>query len=110
MPRLDFYIEYELFLKVKVGEASVLIGRGSDCDIQLPNERVSRHHARIEPEANGSHSIVDLSANGTRLNSEILTGRDPLGAGDRIHIEGYVIVYQPDDALSEKLEEDNTNL
>ena len=111
MPRLDFYIEYELFVKVKVGAEAVLIGRGSDCDIQLPNERVSRHHARIEPQPDGLHAIVDLSTNGTRLNSEMLAGAAALGAGDRIYIEGYVIVYQPDDALSEELdEEDSTNL
>ncbi|MCX4246940.1 FHA domain-containing protein [Paraliomyxa miuraensis] len=48
-----------------------LVGRASDCDIQILHEGVSRHHARISCEADGSVVLVDLSSdNGTFVESE----------------------------------------
>ncbi|HEC34337.1 MAG TPA: FHA domain-containing protein, partial [Chloroflexi bacterium] len=45
---------------------SLLIGRGSDCDVILPERQVSRHHACIERTAGGSYVLYDLgSKNGT---------------------------------------------
>ena len=46
MPRLDFYTDYRLFVKLKLGETSVLVGRGADCDVQLPDEPASPGHQR----------------------------------------------------------------
>ena len=50
----------------------------------------------------------DLSVNGTRLNSEMLAESTRLGPGDRIYIERYVIIFQPDDAPPETLEKEET--
>lgn len=48
-----------------------LIGRGSDCDLVLPERQISRHHARIERVANGVYRIRDLqSKNRTYVNGE----------------------------------------
>ena len=48
----------------------VLIGRQADCDIPVPAEEVSRHHARAKPTADGL-MIEDLgSANGTYVNGK----------------------------------------
>jgi hypothetical protein len=67
---------------------SLLIGRGSDCDIILPNRQVSRHHARIERLADGVYQVRDLgSKNHTYVNGEQL-GQEPriLRDGDEIQI------------------------
>lgn len=108
MPRLDFYIDYELILRVKLREQAILVGRGVDCDIQLSGDRVSRHHTRIAPAEGGAYDIADLSVNGTRLNSEMLVDTARLGHGDRIYIERYVIIFQPDDAEPETLQKEET--
>ena len=110
MPRLDFYTDYRLFVKLKLGETSVLVGRGGDCDVQLPDDRVSRHHARIAPHGSGSYSIEDLSVNGTRVNDAMLEERTRLKPGDRIYIEDYVIIYQPDGVPPEDMDQRSTAL
>jgi pSer/pThr/pTyr-binding forkhead associated (FHA) protein len=108
MPRLDFYLDCELILKIKLRQQAILIGRGVDCDLQLAADRVSRHHTQIAPAEAGAYEITDLSANGTRLNSEMLTKSVRLGPGDRIYIEKYVIIFQPDEAPAETLEKEET--
>ncbi len=65
----------------------VSIGRASDCDIVLPQRRVSRHHAQIERDE-GGYLICDLgSKNGTRVNGEEVHDRPyRLKDGDEIQI------------------------
>jgi DNA-binding winged helix-turn-helix (wHTH) protein len=63
-----------------------LIGRGSECNIVLPERQVSRHHVRITRD-DGQYTLHDLgSKNGTHLNSVQLTGSAPLHDGDEITI------------------------
>lgn len=63
-----------------------LIGRGSDCDIVLPERQVSRHHVKITRE-NQQFFLHDLaSKNGTHLNGVQVTGTAPLQDGDEIQI------------------------
>ena len=109
MPRIDFYSDYKLFVKIKLGEGEVLLGRGKECQIQLPKERVSRAHAKITPTGDG-YQIENLSGNGTRLNAAMLEQPMPLNGGDRIYIADYTIIYQGDDVPSEKLDEEHTVL
>ena len=71
---------------------------------------VSRHHARIEPREAGSYWIEDLSVNGTRLNAAMLEERTRLSPGDRIYVEDFVIIFQPDDLPSETLMRGETEL
>src|SRR3954466_7803037 len=67
------------------GDRSV-IGRSADCEVPLDVPAVSRRHAAILRER-GSYYIEDLqSRNGTFLNDNRLTGRTPLGEGDRLLI------------------------
>ena len=110
MPRLDFYFDQRRIVTVKLREASILIGRSGDCDIQLPSDAVSRQHARILVGPAGDHLVQDLSRNGTRLNAKKIEGRTLLNPGDRIYIEEYTIIYQPDDAAPEKLEHQETTV
>ena len=63
-----------------------VIGRGSDCDIMLPERQVSRHHVKILHE-NDRYILHDLgSKNGTHLNGEKFTGTVTLQDGDEIQI------------------------
>lgn len=97
MPRLDFYVNYKLFVKVKLETTDVMVGRSSECTVQLPDERVSRRHAVIR-KSGESYTIEDCSTHGTRVNDHLVSAPTVLQAGDRIYIENYVIIYQPDDA------------
>jgi cell division protein FtsW len=110
MPRLDLYANFKLFVKLRLGGKDVLIGRAADCDIQLPNELVSRQHARIEREEGGGYLIHNLSPNGTRVNSAMIAEPTPLKAGDRIYIENAILIFQPDEAESEEIESRRTML
>jgi pSer/pThr/pTyr-binding forkhead associated (FHA) protein len=99
VPRLDFYVNFKLFVKVKLEGTDVIVGRSSDCTVQLPDERVSRRHAVIRKRSeDDAYAIEDTSTHGTRLNGQMLTEPATLNPGDRIYIEQYIIIYQPDDA------------
>ena len=109
MPRLDFYANYKLLVKVRLRNPEILIGRGADCDIQLADELVSRHHAKIE-EKGGEHFLSNLSPNGTRVNHALVEKPQKLAPGDRIYIEKTVVIYQPDEAPAAFLEQSRTQL
>jgi len=65
----------------------VIIGRGSDCDIVLPERQVSRHHARIERDASG-YLLRDLgSKNSTHVNGQEVRDKPyRLKDGDEIQV------------------------
>ena len=45
MPKIDLYLDQRLCSRIRFDESrTVLVGRGDDCDIQLPDRRVSRRH------------------------------------------------------------------
>ena len=63
-----------------------MIGRGSDCQIILPERQVSRYHAKITSEQ-GVYILHDLgSKNGTHLNGARVQGSTQLRDGDEIQI------------------------
>jgi DNA-binding NtrC family response regulator len=62
------------------------LGRSRACEIALEDDKVSRHHARIELER-GEPTIRDLgSRNGTRVNGQRITSEVVLLDGDRIQL------------------------
>lgn len=62
------------------------IGRASDCDIQIIHEGVSRRHAKITLQADGSMIITDLSSdNGTFIEEQRIT-RHRLQPGDVLRV------------------------
>ncbi len=68
------------------------LGREEDCDLVLPDPRVSRKHARVERDAAGTR-LVDLnSTNGTFVNGQRVQ-RHQLRNGDRIGLGGVVLEY-----------------
>ncbi|QGJ71252.1 Hypothetical protein PBC10988_29560 [Planctomycetales bacterium 10988] len=65
----------------------VLIGRGSDCEIRPPCNRVSRHHCRITIEEDGEIWIRDLnSTNGTSVEGTPVFGSRQLQSEDKIRV------------------------
>jgi hypothetical protein len=66
-------------------EDELLIGRSEDCDVVLPDPRVSRHHARLRFR-DGNWILQDLdSTNGSLVNG-VRVGRCQLRVGDVIAI------------------------
>ena len=69
-----------------LGDEALVIGRGNDSDIVLPERQVSRHHLKILYH-DGRYLLEDLdSKNGTFLNGQQIHGTVPLQDGDEIQI------------------------
>ena len=69
-----------------LGDEPLVIGRGNDSDIVLPERQVSRHHLKILYH-DGRYLLEDLdSKNGTFLNGQQIHGTVPLQDGDEIQI------------------------
>lgn len=70
----------------------IVIGRGNDCDIVIPDERdnVSRHHAVISFDFFGRMTLSDTSSNGTLINgTRMLKGASvPVTRNDKIQLGG----------------------
>lgn len=76
-------------------QATVLIGRTTECDVILYETGVSRKHAEISEEA-GGFFIQDLgSSNGTRVNGEAISGRQALRSGDAISLGPVSFNFKP---------------
>jgi pSer/pThr/pTyr-binding forkhead associated (FHA) protein len=82
-----FIKEGQLSGKEWVLDQDVLtIGRGSDCEVVLPERAVSRRHARIE-RRNQGYFLLDLgSKNGTHVNGQEVKEPYLLQDGDEIQI------------------------
>jgi pSer/pThr/pTyr-binding forkhead associated (FHA) protein len=69
-----------------VDREKLVIGRGNDCEVILPERQISRYHAEILHET-GKFFLHDLdSKNGTHLNGNQVKGTVPLKDGDEIQI------------------------
>lgn len=63
-----------------------VVGRGSDCDIVLPERQVSRQHIKVTCK-DDVYTLHDLgSKNGTHYNGRRLTGQTVLRDGDQVQI------------------------
>src|SRR5262245_48751132 len=59
---------------VVLDDAPVVIGRAEDCDVQIPDGRLSRHHCRIFRSNDGAWQVEDLgSLGGTRVDGVAIT-------------------------------------
>lgn len=79
--------------RYKLGNGDYIIGRRSDCQIFVPDMRVSRQHARVRRE-DGAWCIEDLGSNngtyvnGQRVQAESLRDQDEITiANNRIRVE-----------------------
>lgn len=74
-----------------------IIGRGSNCGLQLDFKHISREHAKLELRGR-QLVIVDLnSTNGTFVNDERITEPTALRPGDRVHFADhpFTLLRQP---------------
>jgi len=68
-----------------IGDAPLVIGRASDCDIRISDHSVSRRHARIQPGADGFYAIDLQSTNGTYIN-DVPASMYKLKDGDYVRV------------------------
>ena len=71
-----------------------VVGRGTDSDVQLAAQEVSRRHALVWREGGGTW-IADLgSANGTLLNHQSVADPQPFGEGDLLGFGSITCAYR----------------
>jgi hypothetical protein len=81
-------------VELPLEEPVITIGRLEDNTIQLHNEGVSRHHARLELRGN-DYVLSDLgSTNGTQVNGVSITAPVALRDGDVVVIGGATLSYR----------------
>ena len=79
--------------RVSLSGSTVTIGRLLDCNIQLHDPNVSRHHAEIRPSGDG-YVLADLgSTNGSRVNG-MRVGQHLLAEGDEILIGNTKMIFE----------------
>lgn len=70
-------------------EQTLMLGRGSDCDIVIPGTHLSRHHAELSLLGDSTIALKDLnSANGTFVNEHAISFKE-IKAGDRLRFDVY---------------------
>ena len=80
---------------VSVSQGLTVLGRGENCDIQIPLEDVSRRHCEVSI-AGEEIKVKDLaSSNGTYVNNRRVN-EAPLEAGDRLVLGPVVFTVQID--------------
>lgn len=71
---------------------SIVVGRTPDCDVQVPDARVSKRHARLT--WNGStYCLTTIGRNGTRINSRDVSTTIALCHGDVIALGDSLLCY-----------------
>jgi two-component system, cell cycle response regulator len=85
---------------------TLLIGRGSECDLALQDDGVSRRHAKIIQYGNGAVTVKDLgSTNGTFVNGRPVT-TTTLEDGDRIQLGSITILkFSIQDELEDQVQQ-----
>jgi pSer/pThr/pTyr-binding forkhead associated (FHA) protein len=96
MPRFIVMNKIDGDRRFELGANEVIIGRGEDADLVLPNVSVSRHHAKVTV-GETDVRIIDLeSRNATLVNGEKITART-LNSGDEVSMGKYVLVFLGDE-------------
>lgn len=91
-PSVGFQLEFQ-------NEAT--LGRSPSCEVPIPDDKVSRRHAKLLVR-DGGVRVLDLrSRNGTRVNGKRIQGEVPLTPGDRIQVGDTVALFQSDQPSSE---------
>jgi pSer/pThr/pTyr-binding forkhead associated (FHA) protein len=81
--------------EISLKKKTTILGRGADCDLRIPLESCSRHHAEIRIEGDRVF-VKDLdSSNGTYINNEKIAEAE-VEAGDSLAIGPVVIRFRID--------------
>lgn len=75
------------FGKVFPVRGTMTVGRSQDCDICIPSEEISRHHARLHLTPDGVMVEDTGSANGTYVNDQRVVGQVQLKAGGELRMD-----------------------
>ncbi len=87
--------------EIALSGTAVRIGRSTDSDIVVNDERASRRHAVIEPMGDGLWRLTDLgSSNGTVVNHSRLMAPRVLKHRDRIGIADTELLFDDDATLA----------
>ena len=74
--------------EISIPKEEFLIGRGSDCDLRLNDEDISRHHCLIRVRGQEA-TLSDLgSSNGTFVNGKRVLSQVLLRSADEIRVGG----------------------
>lgn len=90
----------------KLEKGNTVIGRASNAEVRLPDDGISRHHARVRIETDAPY-LDDLeSRNGTFVNGTKLQGTHKLEDGDKIQVgRSTVVRFAYHDDLDESFHE-----
>ncbi|MBY0517081.1 MAG: FHA domain-containing protein [Bacteriovoracaceae bacterium] len=76
--KLIFHTMNDGVQEFEVDKNTVIIGRGSNCDVILKIEGISRQHCQIEATPRGEFIITDLgSTNGVLIDNQRITANEP---------------------------------
>ena len=95
VPAVILYDGDEIGALYSLTKDETVIGRTAECDIVVPETRVSRRHAIIRRSRPGTDEfeVMDLaSTNGTLLNGQPIE-RQPLSNGDKVGIGGSTLKF-----------------
>jgi sigma-B regulation protein RsbU (phosphoserine phosphatase) len=93
MPEIEVQYADSPRRRVPMTDGRMVIGRGEDSHVFLPDSRLSRRHAEVEHRLDGFY-IVDLgSTNGTFLNGSRVVGEQRLADGDLISMGDSRLVF-----------------
>ena len=107
MPSLVFLAGPIAGRRYKLADGEYVIGRRSDCQIFVPDMRVSRQHARLWKDGEG-WALEDLASNnGTFINGVRLQQATPLRHDDEILIANNRIRVEARDITAERYPEGN---
>lgn len=76
---------------------SLVIGREANCDVVVPQKRVSRRHAEIIATPKG-YVITDMSSNGTFVNGQRIEGQHLLARADVVRVGDHEFRFYADTA------------
>jgi hypothetical protein len=77
--KLTFHTPDQGVLDFEISKSSILIGRGSSCDIVIKTDGISRQHCRIDTNSKGEMFITDLaSTNGVLIDEERIPINTPV--------------------------------
>lgn len=95
MPKIIIRLPNQQDQRFLFTKNEILIGRGDECDVILPNVSVSRAHAVIRLSKDGAQISDIASENGIRINGST-TKEAVLNSGDELLIGNFSLVFLGD--------------
>ena len=93
----DLVIRFEQWTrKLPLGAADLVLGRADDCDVQLPDAKISRRHCRLTRGKDARWFVEDLGSQaGTLVDGIPIQAPTALGVGQRLRIGSVQLQIEP---------------